>query len=105
MPDLEGLSVALEHVALGRDPMRQALFHLDLFAQMPIYLRYANTYPPFQLGSQIAAGVEMALLRPGRKGARHAVYNLLGGKVRDSLEMTYPIFPAPSWATCPDGSR
>src|SRR4029077_16550084 len=92
--DLEGLRVAIEHVVLGNDPMRQAQFHLDLFAQMPTYLRYANTYPPFQLGSQLAAGVEMGLYDLAGKGLATPVYNLLGGKVRDDLEMTYPIFPA-----------
>jgi muconate cycloisomerase len=94
LPDLEGLRIAIEHVVLGHDPMRQAQFHLDLFAQMPTYLRYANTYPPFQLGSQLAAGVEMALYDLAGKALGTPVYNLLGGKVRDVLEMTYPIFPA-----------
>ena len=94
LPDLEGLRIGIEHVVLGHDPMRQAQFHLDLFAQMPTYLRYANTYPPFQLGSQIAAGVEMALYDLAGKALGTPVYNLLGGKVRDVLEMTYPIFPA-----------
>ena len=94
LPDLEGLRIAVEHVVLGHDPMRQAQFHLDLFAQMPTYLRYANTYPPFQLGSQLAAGVEMALYDLAGKALGTPVYNLLGGKVRDVLEMTYPIFPA-----------
>jgi galactarate dehydratase (D-threo-forming) len=94
LPDLDGLRIAIEHVVLGHDPMRQAQFHLDLFAQMPTYLRYANTYPPFQLGSQLAAGVEMALYDLAGKALDTPVYNLLGGKVRDVLEMTYPIFPA-----------
>ena len=94
LPDLDALRIAIEHVVLGRDPMRQALFHLELFAQMPTYLRYANTYPPFQLASQIAAGVEMALYDMAGKALDTPVYNLLGGKVRDRLEMTYPIFPA-----------
>jgi muconate cycloisomerase len=94
LPDLEGLRIAIEHIVLGQDPMRQAQFHLDLFAQMPTYLRYANTYPPFQLGSQLAAGVEMALYDLAGKALNTPVYNLLGGKVRDVLEMTYPIFPA-----------
>ena len=94
LPDLEALQIAVEHIVLGQDPMRQAEFHLRLFAQMPTYLRYANSYPPFQLGSQIAAGLEMALYDLAGKGLDTPVYNLLGGKVRDALEMTYPIFPA-----------
>lgn len=102
LPDLDALRIGIEHVALGRDPMRQALFHLELFAQMPTYLRYANTYPPFQLSSQIAAGVEMALYDMAGKALGTPVYNLLGGKVRDRLEMTYPIFPAASMEDVPE---
>ena len=105
LPDLEGLQVALEHLLLGRDPMRQAQLHLDLFAQMPTYLRSANTYPPFQLASQIAAGVEMGLYDLAGKALDTPVYNLLGGKVRDSLEMTYPIFPAATAEDVPATAR
>jgi L-alanine-DL-glutamate epimerase-like enolase superfamily enzyme len=92
LPDLEALQVAIERMVVGRDPYRQALFHRELFGYMPTYLRYANTYPPFQLSSQIAAGIEMALYDLAGKGLDTPVYNLLGGKVRDELEMTYPIF-------------
>lgn len=94
LPDLEALQIAVEHVVLGEDPMRQAQFHLRLFAQMPTYLRYGNTYPPFQLASQIAAGLEMAFYDLAGKALDTPVHNLLGGKVRDVIEMTYPIFPA-----------
>lgn len=94
LPDLEALQIAVEHVVLGQDPMRQAQLHLRLFAQMPTYLRNANSYPPFQLASQIAAGLEMAFYDLAGKTLDTPVYNLLGGKVRDLLEMTYPIFPA-----------
>ena len=94
LPDLESLTVALERMVVGMDPFRQAALHSRLFAYMPTYLRYANTYPPFQLASQIAAGVEMALYDLAGKALNTPVYNLLGGKVRDELEMTYPIFQA-----------
>lgn len=94
IPDLAALKVAIEKVVVGRDPFRQAEFHKDLFGYMPTYLRYANTYPPFQLASQIAAGVEMGLYDLAGKALDTPVYNLLGGKVRDELEMTYPIFQA-----------
>ena len=76
------------------DPFQQAHLHKDLFGYMPTYLRYANTYPPFQLASQIAAGVEMAFYDLAGKALGTPVYNLLGGKVRDELEITYPIFQA-----------
>lgn len=94
LPDLETLKVALERLVLGSDPFRQVGFHLAALEQMPTYLRAANTYPPFQLGSQIAAGVEMALYDLAGKALNTPVYNLLGGQVRDRLEMTYPLFPA-----------
>jgi len=94
LPDLDALATAIERVTVGRDPMRQAQFHKELFGYMPTYLRYANSYPPFQLASQIAASVEMALYDLAGKALGTPVYNLLGGKVRDELEMTYPIFQA-----------
>lgn len=92
LPDLDALQVAVDRMVVGRDPMAQAKFHHDLFEVMPTYLRYANTYPPFQLASQIAAGVEIALYDLAGKALATPVYNLLGGKVRSVLEMTYPIF-------------
>lgn len=94
LPDLDALKIALERVIVGRSPFQQALLHKDLFGYMPTYLRYANTYPPFQLASQIAAGVEMAFYDLAGKALGTPVYNLLGGKVRDELEITYPIFQA-----------
>jgi muconate cycloisomerase len=94
LPDLDALKTALERVVLGRSPFQQALLHKDLFGYMPTYLHYANTYPPFQLASQIAAGVEMAFYDLAGKALDTPVYNLLGGKVRDELEITYPIFQA-----------
>ena len=60
---------------------------------MPTYLRYANTYPPFQLASQIAAGVEMALYDLAGKALDTPVYNLLGGKVRDEPGDDLPDLP------------
>jgi len=94
LPDLDSLQVALDRMVVGRDPFRQAHFHQELFGFLPTYLRYANTYPPFTLASQIAAGVEMALYDLAGKRLGTPVYNLLGGKMRDELEMTYPIFQA-----------
>lgn len=102
LPDLDALQVAIEQMTKGRDPMRQASFHVDMFGVMPTYLRYANTYPPFQLGSQIVAGVEMALYDLAGKWLGTPVHDLLGGKVRDELEMTYPIFPAKRMEQVPD---
>jgi len=94
LPDLDALKVAIERIVVGRDPSQQALFHKGLFGYMPTYLRYANTYPPFQLASQIAAGVEMALYDLAGKALDTPVYNLLGGKVRGEIQVTYPIFQA-----------
>ncbi len=96
LPDVDHLRDAIRMIVVGRDPRRQAAFHRDLFKVMPTYLRSANTYPPFQLGSQIAAGVEMALYDLAGKAYQAPVHDLLGGRVRDSLEMTYPVFPTAS---------
>lgn len=92
MPDLEAVRVGIEKVTLGEDPFRIVQLHERLFSYMPSYFRYANTYPPFTPQSQLAAGVEMAFYDLAGKKLGTPVYNLLGGKVRDSFEITYPIF-------------
>jgi L-alanine-DL-glutamate epimerase-like enolase superfamily enzyme len=92
MPDIEAVKTGLEKVALGQDVFGIASLHARLYANMPAYFRYANTYPPFSVPSQIAAGIEMAFYDVVGKALGTPVYNLLGGKVRDKLEITYPIF-------------
>jgi muconate cycloisomerase len=94
LPDLVALKVAIERVVIGADPFRIGQLHLDLQAQMPTYLRQANNYPPFTLASQLAASLDMAYYDIVGKALGTPVYNLLGGKVRDKIEMTYPIFQA-----------
>src|SRR5690606_35462872 len=94
LPDLAGLQVAIERIVVGADPFRIAQLHLDLQAQMPTYLRQANTYPPFTLASQLAAALDMAYYDIVGKALSTPVYNLLGGKVRDTIEATYPMFQA-----------
>lgn len=92
MPDVEAVRVGIEQVALGHDPFRIAALHERLFAFMPSYFKFANSYPPFTPASQIAAGVEMAFYDLVGKALNTPVYNLLGGKVRDAIEITYPVF-------------
>lgn len=94
MPDLDAIGKGIERVAMGEDPFCITALHERLLAYMPAYMRAANTYPPFTVGSQIAAGIEMAFYDIVGKALDTPVYNLLGGKVRDMLEITYPIFQA-----------
>lgn len=94
MPDLEALRVGMERVALGYDPTRIVELHQRMRAVMPVYFHAANTYPPFTPASQIAATVEMACYDLSAKALGVPVYALLGGKVRDDFEITYPIFQA-----------
>jgi len=94
MPDPEAVRVGIEKVALGQNAFEIAALHERLLAYMPSYFRYANTYPPFTPASQIAAGVEMAFYDIVGKAFDTPVYNLLGGKQRDSFEITYPVFQA-----------
>jgi len=94
LPDLEALKIAMERVVVGADPFRIAQLHLDLHKQMPTYLRQANNYPPFTLASQLATSLDMAYYDIVGKALGTPVYNLLGGKVRDAIDMTYPIFQA-----------
>ncbi|HWB53667.1 MAG TPA: enolase C-terminal domain-like protein [Tepidisphaeraceae bacterium] len=92
MPDLNALQVGIEKVILKQDPIRIAALHERLLAYMPAYFRAANTYPPFTPASQIAAGVEMACYDLAGKALGTPAYDLLGGKVRDAFEITYPVF-------------
>ncbi|WP_394888455.1 mandelate racemase/muconate lactonizing enzyme family protein [Mesorhizobium sp. AaZ16] len=94
MPDPEAVRVGIEKVALGQNAFEIAALHERLLAYMPVYFRYANNYPPFTPASQIAAGVEMAFYDIVGKAFGTPVYNLIGGKVRDSFEITYPVFQA-----------
>ncbi|MCL4186907.1 MAG: hypothetical protein KJZ85_04810 [Rhodobacteraceae bacterium] len=94
MPDPEAVRVGIEKVALGQNAFGIAALHERLLAYMPSYLRCANTYPPFTPASQIAAGVEMAFYDIVGKAFGTPVHNLLGGRQRDSFEITYPVFQA-----------
>jgi muconate cycloisomerase len=94
MPDVEAVRIGIEKVVIGHDPFRIAALHERLLALMPVYFHAANNYPPFTPASQIAAGIEMACYDIAGKALRTPVYNLLGGKVRDSFEVTYPVFQA-----------
>ncbi|MCC6305446.1 MAG: mandelate racemase/muconate lactonizing enzyme family protein [Rhodobacteraceae bacterium] len=94
MPDPVAVKVGIEKVALGQNAFQIAALHERLLGYMPVYFRSANTYPPFTPASQIAAGVEMAFYDIVGKALGTPVYNLLGGKVRDAFEITYPVFQA-----------
>lgn len=94
MPDIAAVQTGIEKVVLGENAFRIAALHERLLAHMPSYLRYANTYPPFTPASQIAAGVEMAFFDIVGKALNVPVHVLIGGKVRDSFEVTYPVFQA-----------
>jgi muconate cycloisomerase len=94
MPDPAAIQVGLEKVALGENVFQIAALHERLLAYMPAYFRFANTYPPFTPASQIAAGIEMAFYDVVGKALGVPVHTLLGGKVRDSFEVTYPVFQA-----------
>jgi muconate cycloisomerase len=93
MPDLEAVRAGLEEVVVGRDPFEITGLHAALERYMP-HFTSKKTYPPFNPPSQIAAGVEMACYDLAGKNLGTPVYNLLGGKTRDALEVTYPIFQA-----------
>src|SRR5690606_22524506 len=48
------------------------------------------------LDSQLVAAMEMAMYDIAGKYFNTPVYNLLGGKVRDTFEVTYPLFSCKS---------
>lgn len=94
MPDLAAVKAGIEQVVLGQDPFRIQAVHERLRGFMHNYFISAYTYPPFTPASQIAAGVDMTFYDIVGKALDTPVYNLLGGKTRDSFEITYPVFQA-----------
>jgi len=92
MPDIEAVRVGMEKVVLGQDPFRIQAIHERIRGFMPNYFVSAYTYPPFTPSSQIAAGIDMTCYDIAGKALGTPVYNLLGGKTRDSFEITYPVF-------------
>jgi L-alanine-DL-glutamate epimerase-like enolase superfamily enzyme len=101
LPDLAALKVAVLEAMTGFDPTHHADLHRRLQALMPPYLRSAAAYPPFSLGSQVAAALDMACYDLSAKRLGVPVCDLLGGRSRGRLEMAYPLFPARSAADVP----
>jgi muconate cycloisomerase len=95
--DVEGLRVSALKVIAGQDVARIVEFHQKMM-QHAQYLTSLYSYPPFSMMSQTVAGLEMALYDAYGKILGIPVHDLLGGKVRDHIEMTYPLFPAASEA-------
>lgn len=92
MPDLGAIDQAVRRMTIGFDPALIADLHLRMAAVLPDYRYCARTYPPFTLESQLAAGIEMACYDVVGKELDVPVSDLLGGRVRDSFEVAYPIF-------------
>lgn len=91
--DVEALRVSALKVVAGQDVSRIVDYHQKML-QHAQYLNSLYAYPPFSLMTQTVAGLEMALYDAYAKLLGIPVYNLLGGKVRDRILMTYPLFPA-----------
>lgn len=91
-PDVTAIDEAVRRMTVGFDPSLIAALHLRMSALLPDYRYCARTYPPFSLGSQLAAGIEMACYDLMGKDLDVPISDLLGGKVRDSFEVAYPIF-------------
>ena len=98
MPDIEAVRMGIEKVVLGRDPFAIEAMHVEMAKYLHNYFASAPSYPPFTPGSQIAAGIDMACFDIMGKALNTPAYNLFGGKVRDGIEICYPLFQVKSEA-------
>jgi len=92
MPDVAAVGEAVTRVAVGHDPTALVALHERMSSFFPDYRYCARTYPPFTLESQLAAGIELACFDITGKRLGVPVSDLLGGRVRDEIEIAYPIF-------------
>ncbi|MEO3388720.1 enolase C-terminal domain-like protein [Mesorhizobium sp. CAU 1741] len=92
MPDVEAVRVGIEKIVLGRDPFAIQAMHNEMEKYLHNYFASAPSYPPFTPASQIAAGIDMACFDIVGRALDTPVYNLLGGKCRDAMEICYPLF-------------
>mgnify|MGYP003117935049 CR=1 FL=1 len=92
MPDVDAVRLGIEKIVLGRDPFAIQAIHTEMAQYLHNYFMSAPSYPPFTPASQIAAGIDMACYDIVGKALDTPVYNLLGGKSRDAMEICYPLF-------------
>jgi galactarate dehydratase (D-threo-forming) len=92
MPDIEAVRVGIEKIVIGRDPFAIQAMHNEMEKYLHNYFASAPSYPPFTPASQIAAGIDMACFDIVGRALDTPVYNLLGGKCRDGMEICYPLF-------------
>ncbi|WP_010280999.1 mandelate racemase/muconate lactonizing enzyme family protein [Bacillus timonensis] len=93
MPDIENLKIAVNKLMVGEDPFEIVQFHKKVSKVLKYYGHHSMPiYPPYTLDSQLVAAMEMAMYDISGKYLGTPVYNLLGGKVRDTFEVTYPLF-------------
>ncbi|MGV8956006.1 MAG: mandelate racemase/muconate lactonizing enzyme family protein [Cypionkella sp.] len=92
MPDVDAVRLGIEKIVLGRDPFAIQAIHTEMAQYLHNYFMSAPSYPPFTPASQIAAGIDMACYDIVGKAFDTPVYNLLGGKSRDAMEICYPLF-------------
>ncbi|SDJ14666.1 mandelate racemase/muconate lactonizing enzyme family protein [Natribacillus halophilus] len=93
MPDVENLKVAVNKLMVGEDPTKIVSFHNKVSKVLKYYGHHSMPiYPPYTLDSQLVTAMEMAMYDITGKYLNTPIYNLLGGKVRDTFEVTYPLF-------------
>ena len=92
MPDIEAVRMGIEKVVLGRDPFAIEAMHREMANYLHNYFASAPSYPPFTPGSQIAAGIDMACYDIMGKALDVPACDLFGGRVRDGIEICYPLF-------------
>jgi len=97
MPDLKNLKIGVNKLMVGENPLDIVKFHQKVSKVLKYYGHHSMPiYPPYTLDSQLVAAMEMAMYDIAGKYFNTPVYNLLGGKVRDTFEVTYPLFSCKS---------
>jgi muconate cycloisomerase len=95
MPDVENLKATVNKLMVGESPLEIVKFHLKAAKVLKYYGHHSMPiYPPYTLDSQLVTAMEMAMYDIAGKFYEAPVYDLLGGKVRDRFEVTYPLFSA-----------
>lgn len=98
MPDVDAVRVGIEKIVLGRDPFAVQAMHNEMANFLHNYFLSAPSYPPFTPASQIAAGIDMACFDIMGKALDTPVHTFLGGRVRDAIDICYPLFQVKSEA-------
>ncbi len=94
MPAVDAIGAGVRRAVIGFDAGNVVSLGRRLRSMLPDFCHGAATYPPFTLPSQLAAAVEMACLDLVGRASGQSIGELLGGSLRDTIPVAYPLFSA-----------